>query len=132
VSANFTGTWKANLSMSRLMGPMPKAILMKIVHSDPQLQEEIFVTRADGNEERIVFQCRTDGKPDGNLLNGRAVRGGARWEGEDLVIESWIQVGTTERHFCDYWSLSPDGQTLSMEHRDDDLAGQLTILDKAG
>jgi len=129
---DFTGTWKVNLSKSRLMGPMPKAILIKIMHSDPNVQEEIFVTKADGNEQRIVFQCRTDGKPDGSLLNGKAIRGGARWEGDDLVIESWIQVGTIERHSCDYWSLSPDGKTLSMEHRRDDLDGQLTILDKAG
>jgi hypothetical protein len=27
------------------------------------------------------------------------------------------------------WSLSSDGQTLTMEHRNDDLAGQLTVLD---
>jgi hypothetical protein len=35
-------------------------------------------------------------------------------------------------HFCDYWSLSPNGQTLSMEHRNDDLAGQKTVLERAG
>lgn len=33
-------------------------------------------------------------------------------------------------HFLDYWSLSSDGQTLIMEHRGDDLAGQITFLEK--
>lgn len=129
---NFTGTWDANLSKSRFLGPAPKAISVKIEHSDPELREEILATKFDGSEELVVFKCWTNGEQDKSLLNGRAVRGGARWEGEALIIESWMQFGTREMHFCDCWSLSPDGQTLSMEHRKDDLAGQLTVLDRAG
>jgi hypothetical protein len=132
VSVNFTGTWNADLSKSRFFGPRPKAISIRIEHSDPELREDLLVTRRDGREERAVFKCWTDGEQRENLLNGRAVRGSARWEGNELVIESWMQVGATEMHFCDCWSLSPDGQTLSMEHRQDDLAGQLTVLDRAG
>ena len=112
------------------MGPTPKAVLVKIVHSGPELCEEILVTRADGSEERAIFQCWTDGTHDKSLLNGKAVRGGARWEGDELVIESCVRVGTTEMYFCDCWSVSSDGQTLSMEHRKGSLAGQLTILDR--
>jgi hypothetical protein len=48
------------------------------------------------------------------------------------VIESWMRFGTREMYFCDCWALSPDGQSLSMEHREDDLAGQLTVFDRAG
>jgi hypothetical protein len=130
MSVNFTGTWKANLSESRLLGPMPAAMTIKIEHSDPELQEEVLVTKIDGSQERVVFKCWTNGQPGRSLLNGRAIHGAARWEGEELVIESWIQLGTREMYFCDCWSLSPDGQRLSMEHRKDDLAGQLTVLDK--
>jgi hypothetical protein len=79
-----------------------------------------------------TVKCWTNGEQDKNLLNDRAVRGHARWEGEELVIESWMHFGTREMHFCDCWSLSPDRQTLSMEHRKDDLAGQLTVLDRTG
>jgi hypothetical protein len=131
MTINFTGTWNANLSKSRLSGPMPAAMTIKIEHSDPELLEEVLVTKTDGTQERLVFRCWTNGEPGKSLLNGRAVRGCAKWEGEELVIESWIQFGTREMYFCDYWSLSPDGQKLSMEHRKDDLAGQLTVLDKA-
>jgi hypothetical protein len=46
------------------------------------------------------------------------------------VIESWISVGGRNCHFRDHWSLSPGGQILTMEHRDDDLAGQMTVLEK--
>jgi len=114
------------------LGLVPKAIAAKIEHSDPALREEIVVTKVDGSEERAVFQCRTNGEQGKSLLNGCAVRGNARWEGKELVIESWMQFGTREMHFCDCWSLSPDGQSLSMEHRKDDLGGQLTMFERAG
>jgi hypothetical protein len=123
MSVNLTGVWNANLTNSRILGPTPRAITVTIAHSDPELQEEIVVTKLDGSEERIVFKWSTNGEPGKNLLNGRAVHGSAKWVGEELVIESRMQSGPREMHFCDYWSLSPNGQTLSMEHRNDDLAG---------
>jgi hypothetical protein len=33
-------------------------------------------------------------------------------------------------HFRDFWSLSDDGKVLKMVHRDDDLSGQITVLNK--
>jgi hypothetical protein len=130
MNVNFAGFWKANLLKSRFLGSPPKALSVKIEQSDLELQEEVVVTKLDGSEDRVVFKCRMNGERDQNLLNGKPVRGAARWEGEELVIESWLQLGAREMHFCDYWSLSPDRQTLTMEHRNDDLAGQLTILDR--
>jgi hypothetical protein len=132
MSVNFTGNWKADLSRSRFAGPPAAAITAKIEHSDPELRLEMLVTKADGSEDRVAFQCWTNGEEDKSLLNGRAVRGSARWEGEELVIESWVEFGTREMHFCDCWSLSAEGQTLTMEHRTGDLAGQIVVLDRAG
>jgi len=129
-SVNFSGTWNANLSKSRLLGPPLKALSVKIEHSDPELREELLVKKIDGSEEKVVFECWTNGEQDKSLLNGTTVRGRARWEGVELVIESWIRFGTREMYFCDCWSLSHDGQELSMEHRKDDLAGQLTVLER--
>jgi len=135
VSADFSGTcfsgiWIADLSLSRLRGPQPRAITIQIEHSDPELRQEILVTRRDGSQDRIVFQCATNGEPGKSLLNGKTIRGTAGWQRDELVIESWVQFGAREMHFCDHWSLSADGSTLSMEHRNDDLAGQLTLLRK--
>jgi|ERR1700745_3999410 hypothetical protein len=132
MSINFSGNWNANLSKCRFLGPPPKAVSVRIEHSDPELQEEIVVTKIDGSEEKVIFKCWTNGQQDRSLLNGIAVRGSARWEGPELVIESWMRFGTREMYFCDCWSLSPDGQSLSMEHRKDDLAGQLTVFDRTG
>ena len=132
MKVNFTGSWNADFSRSRFLGTSPKALSLKIEHSDPELQQEMVLTKLDGTEERVVFTCRTDGEQDRSFLNRKAVRGRARWEEGELVIETWLQLGARTMHFCDCWSLSPDGQTLTMEHRGDDLAGQLTVLKRAG
>ena len=129
MSLNFTGEWRANLSKSKLIGPTPKAITISIDHSDPDLLEQILLTRLDGREEQVVFTCSTDNGRK-STFNGQTIRTQTRWEGNELLIESWIQLGAREMHFLDCWSLSPDGQTLRMEHRNDELAGQLTLLER--
>jgi hypothetical protein len=130
MSVDFTGVWNADLGKSRLPGPQPKAISVEIEQSDLELESVMVIAKLDGSEDRVVFKCRINGDQDKNLLNGRPIRGRARCEGEELVIESWMQFGAREMHFCDYWSLSPDRRTLIMEHRNDDLAGQITILNR--
>jgi hypothetical protein len=128
MAVDFTGTWKADLSQSKLPGPVPKAITVTIDHSDPDLHQQIIVTREDGSAQHITFKCVTNGKPDHCQLDEKAVRGRARWEGEELVIELRIQSGARELYLRDCWSLAADGQTLTMKHRDDALAGQVTVL----
>jgi hypothetical protein len=41
-----------------------------------------------------------------------------------------MNTGGREFYFKDHWSLSDNGRTLTMAHRDDDLAGQISILEK--
>ena len=130
MSVNFTGKWRANLRRCRFIGPIPNAISVRIEQPGVQLQEEMVVTKPHGNEDRVLFKCSTNGEPDKSSLNGRPVRGTSRWEGDELVIESWIEFGAREMHFCDFWSLSPDRQTLIMEHRHDDLSGQFVVFDR--
>ena len=54
----------------------------------------------------------------------------ASWQRDELRIESYMRAGDREFQFRDFWSLSADGLTLKMEHRDDDLAGQVSILER--
>lgn len=129
---NFTGLWIANLAKSRFVGPTPQAVSARIDHRESSLDEEIVITNPDGSQARAVFHCSIEDRHDNCLLNGKVIRGHARWQAGELLVESWIQVGDHPMHFCDYWSLSPDGQTLSMVHRNGDLAGQYTVLERAG
>jgi hypothetical protein len=127
---DFTGAWKANLEKSKLLGPQLKSLTMKIDQSQNELHQEIVVTRQDGNEDRMTFNCSTNGEQNKNSLNGKPIRGSATWQGNELIIESWLKAGDRELHFRDFWSLSDDRKTLVMEHREDDLVGQRTVLER--
>jgi hypothetical protein len=131
MSVDFSGTWTADLTASRLPEPQPTAITITIEHHGPELKQVAAVLRAGGQQRQAILQCRIDGQERRIALDGKPVRGSAKWEGDELMIEIWVELGGRELHLCDYWSLSPDGQILYMEHRNDDLAGQRTVLRRA-
>ena len=131
MSQNLTGIWKANLEKSKLLGPAPKSIAAKIRHKDPDLLVAMVITMPDGLEHRIEFKGPTKGAEVLNLVGGQQWRSRMQWVGDELMIESWVELGERKLHFRDFWFLSKDGQSLTMEHRDDDLAGQITFLDRA-
>jgi hypothetical protein len=102
---------------------------MQIEHREPRLVQQIHLTNADGVEKQVTFAYET-GAETTNSVGGAPARTAARWEGEELIIESRMMTPCREVHFKDHWSLSGDGRTLTMAHRDDDLAGQISILEK--
>jgi len=120
---DFSGTWMADLSKSRFAGPKPASLLAVIEHRNPKLRQDLVVTKADGSTDRATFECRI-GAEGRLLVNGNQLRGAAKWVDGELVIESWVNIGERELCFFDCWSLSPDGERLIMEHRNDALAGQ--------
>jgi hypothetical protein len=127
---DFTGIWRANLEKSVLRGPSATQIVCRIEHREPHLQQEILFTPANGSEQRALFNYTTAGEETANQIGDRTARTRARWEGSDLAIESWLDTPARQLHFKDHWSLSCDGRTLTMAHRDDDLAGQIVVYDK--
>jgi len=126
---DFTGVWELNLERSILRGQAPKRIVMQIEHREPRLVQQIHFTSADGVERRMTFAYET-GAETTNSLGGAPARTSARWEGEELVVESKVKTPCREFHFEDHWSVSDDGRTLTMAHRNDDLAGQIAVLEK--
>jgi len=130
MSAGLKGTWNANLQRSKVIGPGPKEMRMRVTYAEPNLNVEMFITTQDGAHHRVPFRASTSGEEAVNSVLGQTWRSRLRWIGQELLIESWVKHENRELRFRDFWSLSPDGQTLTMEHRDDDLAGQLTILER--
>jgi len=130
MNLDFSGVWKANLEKSNILSARPKAMMVKIAYSDPALLVEMVITQMNEIEDRLAFRGLTSGEEVTNLVGTLQVRSRSRWVGTELLIESWMNFGGREGHFRDYWSLSPDGGTLRMEHRDDDLAGQITVLER--
>ena len=129
--SDFTGVWQVNFEKSTLRGQPPKQILMKIEHQEPKLIQSVHVIHETGHEERLTFTYETTGNETANPVGGGTARCCAQWIGRELVIESWMKTPGREFHFKDHWSLSDDGRTLTMAHRDDDLAGQISVLEKA-
>jgi len=126
---DFTGVWEMNFERSILRGPAPKRILVKIEHREPRLIQQIHLTNAGGTEQRMTFTYETDAETT-NSVGEATARTHARWEGTELVIESRMKTPGREFHFKDHWLLSDDGRTLTMAHRDDDLAGQISVFEK--
>jgi len=83
------------------------------------------ITKMDDTEDSVLFRGLTNGEEVANPVHGIQVRSRSNWVGTELLIESWMKVGGREGHFHDFWSLSGDAQTLTMEHRDD-YAGQVS------
>jgi hypothetical protein len=126
---NFTGTWQADLSKSKLDGPPPDRLLITIEHHDPQLLQTVLTTTA-GRDDHLTFSFTTDGEDTAITLRGNPGKTRAHWRDAELVIESSLLLAGRELQFRDYWSLSADGRLLTMEHRDDALAGQVTFLER--
>ncbi|MGD0125453.1 MAG: hypothetical protein ABSF46_08850 [Terriglobia bacterium] len=126
---DFSGVWELNVERSTLRGSGPRRIVMEIEHREPRLVQQIHLTNADGAEKRVSFAYET-GAETTKSVGGAPARTLARWEGDELVIESRMMTPCREVYFRDHWSLSDDGRTLTMAYRDDDLAGQISILEK--
>jgi hypothetical protein len=127
VTVNFSGLWQANLGKSRIAGPAPAKVTMKIEHGENVLSQEVVITHHNGEESRQAVSVSMIDPESTWELRGMTVTVRVRWNGPELVVESTYNGNA----FRDYWSLSEDGKVLTMEHRDDALAGQVTTLERA-
>ena len=128
---DFSGTWQANLHRCRLVsGAAPMAITARVDHAEDLLRVDMTTTRQDGTTSASVFTCSTNGTRESSTLDGKTIRGKAHWIDDELIIESWLEIGDRELYFCDCWSLTDYNQTLIMEHKDDVLAGQMFVFER--
>jgi hypothetical protein len=127
IRPNFSGLWQANLLKSRSSAPAPAKLMMKIAHGEDDLKQAVLVTRSNGTQERQVLTYSMTDEQLATELRGSPIKLRVRWNGPEMVIEATYG----ESVFRDYWSLSDDGRTLTMAHRDDPMAGQITVLERA-
>jgi hypothetical protein len=103
---------------------------MGIGHEGAQIRHEV-LTISDDDSERVAQLRYVIGEETEAIIGGTTAKVTARWQGIELVIESRLAMNGQEVRLADYWSLSADGTTLTMEHRDDILAGQICIFERA-
>ncbi|HTS76202.1 MAG TPA: hypothetical protein VMG40_08365 [Bryobacteraceae bacterium] len=113
---NFSGEWKMNPAKSDFGGmPAPDVITRSIQHDDPALDIKTYQKGAAG-EVNSELKYTTDGKPATNKVRGMDATGTARWEGDTLVIESWLSLQGTEIKSKEVWELSDGGKTLTIRN----------------
>ena len=130
MNPKFGGVWKADLQRSKLLGPTPKSMIVSIEHSETHFSTRMTITAQDGSEHHLVFTGPITGEEVTNQVLGQQWLSRLQWVGSELLIESRVSMGGQERHFRDFWFLADGGRTLMMEHRNDDLKGQITFLEK--
>lgn len=128
---DFTGVWKLQLEQSTLGITQPVRAMVKIEHQDPRLVDVSVFSYSDGSIVRDIFEADTSGEKFVNFVRGERVTSRAEWHGSELLIESWLKLGERDLHFRDYWFLSQGGDRLTMQHRDDDLAGQVAVFTRS-
>ena len=127
---NFAGTWRLIPSQSRLPGPPVRQMSMEIKHEGSDFVQVARVEYADGRIATRTFAGRTTGEPFVIELGRSVVHCRAAWVGQELVIDTVDQSGGAPRRLRDYWSLIEGGRKLKMEHRDDELAGHVGVLER--
>jgi hypothetical protein len=126
---DFTGIWRLDPKRSKLMSPPFARMLMKIAHAEPDFAQIIRVDLADGRPQLSNFRGVTGGAQFVNETPRGAWHSAATWDGDELLIESFVTMGERKFHFRDHWFRS--GPALVMQHRGGDLAGQIAWLDSA-
>lgn len=126
---DFTGIWRLVAERSRLLSPPVARTLMKITHREPDFEQIIQARMADGRLHSSTFRGITGGAEFVNQSPRGAWHSAATWEGDELLIESFVTQGANRFHFRDHWSRS--GAGLVMQHRAGNLAGQYAWLDPA-
>ena len=125
---NFTGTWKMNPAKSDFgRGAGLTSRLDRISHNDPNLNDTIISQTIEQGEITSTMSYTTDGRESTNYPIGIEYKSSARWVGDELVIES-RSPARGQANLKDRWSLSPDGQTLTIRrHASAGLAGSADL-----
>jgi hypothetical protein len=111
---NFSGDWKLDLSKSSFgQMPAPGSMTNKITHEDPKLASN---TRQSGEQGDFEFESTytTDGKECSNDMLGNPVKSILKWDGDTLLIDAKGKFGDNDFTMQDKWTLSSDGQTLTI------------------
>ncbi len=111
---DFSGEWKMNVAQSDFgQIPAPEILTRTVKHHEPTLEYKSYQKGVQG-EVTTEIKYTTDGKPCVNKVQGGDAKGTAKWQGNNLVIESAREFQGMEITNRDVWTLSTDGKTLTI------------------
>lgn len=112
---NLSGTWKVDVSKSDF-GPLPApdSQTEKISHEDPDVKVAVASSGQMG-DLNYDLHYTTDGKETTNTVAGNEMKSTAKWDGEELVVDTTGNFNGTDFTAKDRWTLSEDGKTLTQQ-----------------
>jgi hypothetical protein len=111
---DFSGDWKLNPAKSEYGSfPAPTDVTRTVRQDRRSISMS---TRQSGPQGQVTTELSytTDGKPAVNKNTSGESTGSARWEGEQLVIESAREIQGTQLKSREVWTLSAGGATLTI------------------
>jgi hypothetical protein len=127
---NFTGTWKMVPERSNYSPlPAPDSMSRKITQQGKNLK--IRTTQfGQGHEIVTDLAYTTDGAECKNVIRGQVFTGTARFDSDNLVVESRREVQGMRIAQRENWTVSEDGKTLTIINhvQTPDAAFDVTIV----
>ncbi len=123
--SDYSGTWKLNTGKSDF-GPMPPpdSVTEKITHQDPDLKANVASTGGPMGDMTYDVTYNTEGKETTNSLGGNDFKSTAKWEGDDLVIDTKGKFNDADVTSKDHWTLSGDGKILTVSRHFSSAMGE--------
>jgi hypothetical protein len=111
---NLNGVWKMDPARSDFgSGPASESRLDKISLDGVNLKDTITQKLRRGEESTYDMVYTIDGKECTNHVRRNLVKSTAKWEGDELVIDSQV-FALRQAAIQDRWSLSADGKTITL------------------
>ena len=112
---DFSGTWKLNTSKTDF-GPMPPpdSVTEKIAHQDPDIKANVVSAGGPMGDMTYDVAYNTEGKETTNSVGGNDFKSTAKWDGDELVVDTKGSFGGTDFTSKDRWNLSTDGKVLTV------------------
>jgi hypothetical protein len=111
---DFSGTWKLNVAKSDFGNfPGPSSRTDEITHKEPAIAVNV---NLEGPQGKLQFTANytTDGKEVTNKMGDREVKAVARWDGNNLLINSKFNINDAPVTATATWSLGADGKTFTI------------------
>jgi len=127
--SNLNGVWKMDPARSDFStGPVAENRLDKISIDGVNLKDNITQKLRRGEENTYDMIYTTDGKECTNHVRGNLVKSTARWEGDELVIDSQV-FAFRQAAIQDRWSLAADGKTITLRrHMSGAVTAEQTLI----
>ncbi|MGA2738004.1 MAG: hypothetical protein ABSG65_11200 [Bryobacteraceae bacterium] len=124
---DLNGVWKMNPEKSDFgSGPVSASRMDTISLEGVNLKDTITQKLQRGPESTYDMIYTLDGKECTNHVRGNLVKSTAKWEGEELVIDSKV-FALREADIQDRWTLSGDGKTITLRRH---MTGAITAEQK--